>query len=105
MCLSLLRVPGEVVLGVFGHGGCIRALLHHYCGLHDAFTWLVTQDNTAMNELLLDGRGVATIRINDASHLHYTMAAPTVLLQEAVIDSIATDEGEDGELQSAEPNK
>ena len=71
------RVAGEVVLGIFGHGGCIRAMLNHYVGIHDPLTWLVAQDNTALNELLIDAHGTRTIRINDTAHLKYTMTAPT----------------------------
>ena len=74
-CL-LLRCSGEVVLGVFGHGGCIRVMLHHFVGVHDPLTWLVSQENTTLNELLLDPRGTSTIRINDAAHLKYAMIAP-----------------------------
>lgn len=66
----------EVVIGVFGHGGCIRVMLHHFVGVHDPLTWLLQQENTTMNELLIDPRGVSTIRINDDSHLRYTMATP-----------------------------
>ena len=66
----------EVVIGVFGHGGCIRVMLHHFVGVHDPLTWLLQQENTTLNELLIDPRGVATIRVNDDAHLKYTMAAP-----------------------------
>jgi broad specificity phosphatase PhoE len=75
--LSLRGLTGEVVLGIFGHGGCIRAMLNHYVGIHDPLTWLVAQDNTALNELLIDAHGTRTIRINDTAHLKYTMTAPT----------------------------
>jgi len=69
----------EIVLGVFAHGGCIRAMLQHFIGVHDQFTWLVAQDNTAISELLIDVRGTALIRLNDTAHLKYTMQKPELL--------------------------
>lgn len=78
-CVLFLLCVGEIVLGVFGHGGCIRTMLNSYCGIHDQWTWLVMQDNTAMNEILIDARGTATIRINDSAHLKYSMEPPALL--------------------------
>jgi broad specificity phosphatase PhoE len=71
----------EIVLGVFAHGGCIRAMLQHYIGVHDQFTWLVAQDNTALSELLIDVRGTALLRLNDTAHLKYTMQKPALLAE------------------------
>ena len=69
----------EVTLGVFAHGGSIRTILNSYLGIRDEWTWLVCQDNTAMNEIVFDTRGTATMRINDAAHLRYAMIqAPTL---------------------------
>jgi broad specificity phosphatase PhoE len=55
-------------IGLYAHGGTIRTLLQHYLGLEERFTWLLHQDNTAINEILFDARGIAGVRINDAAH-------------------------------------
>jgi broad specificity phosphatase PhoE len=68
----------EVVLAVVCHGGCIRALLQGFCGFDERYAWMIHQENTAVNELVLDHRGTSTIRVNDTAHLRYTMQAPVI---------------------------
>jgi broad specificity phosphatase PhoE len=60
---------GEYCIGIFCHGGTLRCLINKLLGCHDHLTWLISQENTCLNEFTLDGRGWRCEKINDTAHL------------------------------------
>ena len=54
---------------VVSHGGAIKALLCHVLGLDPRFMFRIKQDNTAVNQVELDGGVRRVILVNDTCHL------------------------------------
>jgi len=59
----------EISIGIFTHANFIRSILQYYLQSNPKHVWLIGQNNTAINEILLNEHGISIIKINDDSHL------------------------------------
>lgn len=60
--------PGADVI-VVSHGGVIKALLCHFLGLGMRALFRIKQDNTAMNQVQVEGEVRRVLLVNDTCHL------------------------------------
>lgn len=61
----------EVSIVAFTHGGLIQSVLQYYLQSKLRDAWLIQQHNTAINEIVLDPRGVSLAKVNDYGHLMF----------------------------------
>ncbi|CAF0737739.1 unnamed protein product [Didymodactylos carnosus] len=59
----------SITIGIFSHGGTIRSLIQHFIQSNPKTAWLISNENTAINEFVIDPRGTMCVRVNDVGHL------------------------------------
>ncbi|CAF0971972.1 unnamed protein product [Rotaria sordida] len=66
-----LRENRGISIGIFTHGNLIRSVLQYYLQSNPKYVWLIQQNNTSINEILLNENGISVVKINDDSHLRF----------------------------------
>ncbi|CAF3822440.1 unnamed protein product [Rotaria sp. Silwood1] len=61
----------EISIGIFTHANLIQSILQYYLQSNPKYAWLIKQNNTAINEILLNEHGISVVKVNDDSHLRF----------------------------------
>ncbi|CAF1331839.1 unnamed protein product [Rotaria sordida] len=69
-----LRENREISIGIFTHGNLIQSILQYYLQSNSKYAWVIQQNNTAINEILLNEHGISAVKINDDNHLRFLIS-------------------------------
>ena len=63
----------EISIAIFTHSNFITSVLQYYLQSNPKHAWLIRQNNTAINEIVLNNRGISLVKVNDDSHLIFSI--------------------------------
>lgn len=58
-----------ISIAIFTHANLIRTVLQYFLHSNPKDAWIIRQNNTAINEILLDHYGISLVKVNDSAHL------------------------------------
>jgi broad specificity phosphatase PhoE len=63
----------EISIVIFTHANLIVSVLQYYLQSNPKYAWLIKQNNTAINEIVLNQHGISVAKVNDHSHLVFSI--------------------------------